>query len=87
MDHLRLWWVLAVGVVVALGFAATDHMWRSTGTFVVTLVGCAVLRMAQPPERAGGLVVRRHLIDVLTLLLLAAAVGLIGFNLDLTALR
>ncbi len=86
MEHLRSWWVLGLGVVAALAFAATDHMWRSTGMFVLTLVVCAVLRAVTPMETAGGLVVRRPWIDVASLLLLAAAVGILGFNLDLTAL-
>lgn len=87
MEHLRLWWLLAAGILLALAFAATDHMWRCTGTLVGTLVACAVLRVVSPPEVAGGLVVRRTWVDVASLLLLALAIGVLGFNLDLTALR
>jgi hypothetical protein len=78
---------LAAGVVVALVFVATDHMWRATGTLALTLLGAAVLRVVLPVEGAGGLVVRRTAIDVAMLVLLAVAVALIGFNLDLTSLR
>jgi hypothetical protein len=87
MEHLRLWWILAGGIVLALVFFATDHMWRATGSLVATLLVCAVLRVVSPPEVAGGLVVRRPWIDVASLVLLAAVVGVVGFNLDLTALR
>lgn len=86
MKHLRLWWILCAGIVVSLAFAAFDHMWRSTGTLVATLVLCAVVRAVAAPELAGGLVVRRRWIDVASLLLLALAVGVVGFTLDLTAL-
>ncbi|CCH70184.1 conserved hypothetical protein [Phycicoccus elongatus Lp2] len=74
-------------MVVALVFVATDHMWRATGTLALTLLGAAVLRVVLPVEGAGGLVVRRTAIDVAMLVLLAVAVALIGFNLDLTSLR
>lgn len=84
--RLNLWWVLAAGVVVALGFGATDHMLRCTGTLTLTLVLCAVLRAFLPDETAGGLVVRRPAVDVLILVGLGLAVGVVGFSLDLTAL-
>ena len=79
--RLAAWWALAAGVVVALVFVATDHMWRATGTLALTLLGAAVLRVVLPVEGAGGLVVRRTAIDVAMLVLLAVAVALIGFNL------
>ena len=85
--RLAAWWALAAGEVVALVFVATDHMWRATGTLALTLLGAAVLRVVLPVEGAGGLVVRRTAIDVAMLVLLAVAVALIGFNLDLTSLR
>ena len=75
MEHLRLWWILAGGIVLALVFFATDHMWRATGSLVATLLVCAVLRVVSPPEVAGGLVVRRPWIDVASLALLAVALG------------
>lgn len=82
--HLMAWWVLALGVVVALGFVATDHMWRASATLSATLVLAAVLRVILPVELAGGLVVRRMAIDVALLLALAIAVAALGFTLDLT---
>ena len=82
--HLRAWWVLALGVTLALVFVATDHMWRATGVLSATLVIAAVLRVVLPVEQAGGLVVRRARIDVVLLLLLAGVVAGLGFTLDLT---
>lgn len=84
--YLNAWWVLAAGMVLSLAFVATDHMWRATGTMSLTLVVAAVLRVALPTEKAGGLIVRRTVLDVVTLVGLAVIVAVIGFNLDLTAL-
>lgn len=83
--RLSLWWVLAAGVLVALGFAATDHMLRATVAFAGSLAVAAAIRALAPDERAGGLVVRRRHMDVAMLLVLAVAVALVGFSLDLTA--
>lgn len=81
--RLAAWWVLAIGLLVALGFFAADHMWRATAVLSGTLLVCAVLRARLPVERAGGLVVRRPWIDVATLVLLGVAVAVLGFTLDL----
>lgn len=86
MEHLNLWWVLAVGILVALGFVATDHMWRAWGTLSLTLGACAVFRIWLPDETCGGLVVRRRWVDVATLLFFAVAIALVGQSLDLTAI-
>ena len=87
MEHLRLWWVLAFGCAAALIFAATDHLWRSWGAFGGTLVLCALMRMVVPDEVAGGLVVRRRWVDVVTLLVLGISIAVVGWQLDLTPLR
>ncbi len=87
MEHLNLWWLLAFGCVGGVAFAATDHLWRSWGTFGGTLVLCAILRVFLPDEVAGGLVVRRRWVDVATLLLLGVAIALVGWQLNLTPLR
>lgn len=81
--RLSAWWVLAFGVVLALVFVATDHMWRATGTLSGTLVLAAALRRLLPQESAGGLVVRRPWIDVASLLMFAVVVAALGFTLDL----
>lgn len=86
MEHLNLWWVLAAGSVVGLAFAAADHMWRCWATFAGTLILCAVLRVVLPDPVCGGLVVRRRWVDVATLAFFGLAIGIIGFQLDLTAL-
>ena len=84
--RLRAWWALLAGLLVALGFVATDHMWRATASMSVSLILAAGLRAVLPDESAGGLVVRRRWLEVCTLLGLAVAVAVAGFSLDLTAL-
>ena len=50
--RLAAWWALAAGVVVALVFVATDHMWRATGTLALTLLGAAsVARLASERDQ------------------------------------
>lgn len=84
MPHLNLWWVLAAGIVVGLGFVATHHMWRAWGSFALTLGGCALLRLTLPDPLCGGLVVRRKWVDVTTLAVLAVAVAVVGRSLELS---
>lgn len=86
MEHLNLWWLLAAGMLVALAFAATDHMWRAWGSFSLSLGVCGLLRAVLPDEVCGGLVVRRRWVDVATLLVLAVAIALVGQSLDLTSI-
>lgn len=82
---LAAWWVIAAGIVVALLFVLTDHMLRATATCGGTLLLAAVLRLAIPGSKAGGIAVRGPLVDTLTLVTLATAVLVSGFTLDLTA--
>lgn len=82
---LRAWWIVAAGVVVALLFVLTDHILRATVALSGTLFLAAVLRLALPPERAGGVVVRGPRTDVAVLVVLGGLVLLSGFTLDLTA--
>lgn len=83
--RLALWWLVAAGTAVGLVFAATDHMWRATAAFSASLTLAAVVRLLAPAEVAGGIAVRRRHIDVLILLVLAVAIAISGFTLDLTA--
>ncbi|MDO5504136.1 MAG: DUF3017 domain-containing protein [Actinomycetia bacterium] len=87
IDGLRLWWLPAAGLVVALAFLWTDHMWRAGASFAGSLWLAAGLRAAFPEERAGGLVVRSRWLDVLILVLAGGLVALSAFTLDLRDLR
>lgn len=82
---LAAWWIIAAGILVAMLFLLTDHVLRATVTCGATLVLAAVLRVALPGSKAGGIAVRGPLVDVVTLVVLALAVLVSGFTLDLTA--
>ncbi len=83
--RLGLWWLVAAGVAIGLGLAAMDHMWRATAVIAAALVAGAVIRVLAPAPLAGGLRSRRAQVDAAILLVLAIAVALSGFTLDLTA--
>ncbi len=73
LTRLGLWWLVAAAALAGLvvGFAGR----LLVGSYVVAaaLVAAAMLRLVLPPRRAGGLRVRARLLDVATLLVLAAA--------------
>ncbi|MCA1782925.1 MAG: DUF3017 domain-containing protein [Dermatophilaceae bacterium] len=87
VSALGLWWLPALGLLVALGFVATDHMWRAGASFAGSLWLAAALRAGFPEERAGGLVVRYRWLDVAMLVIAGALVALSAFTLDLQDLR
>ncbi|MBA4083440.1 DUF3017 domain-containing protein [Janibacter terrae] len=82
---LAAWWLIAGGLAVALLFILTDHVLRATLACAGSLLLAAVLRVTLPGSRAGGIAVRGPLVDVVTLVVLAVAVLVAGFSLDLTA--
>ncbi|HVF05816.1 MAG TPA: DUF3017 domain-containing protein [Frankiaceae bacterium] len=73
---------LAAVVVVGLGgvlYAAVFHYWRR-GVYIVA-AACvlgALLRLVLPARRVGSLAVRTRAVDVVTLLVLGAALGVLG---------
>ena len=73
--------------MMALGmlFLLTDHVLRATVTCGAALVVAAVLRVTIPGSRAGGIAVRGPVVDVITLVVLAVALLVSGFVLDLSA--
>lgn len=78
---LGLWWLLPIGLTVAVIVLFTTGIRQSTYVIAGTLVLCAILRLILPREKVGGLLVRSKAWDVLTLLVLAAAVTVVGANL------
>ncbi len=80
---LGVWWVLAVGLVGAVGFSATDHHLRATVLFSGSCLVAGALRAVLPKERAGGLVVRRQWLDVAVLVTLGVLVGVVGRSMNL----
>ena len=79
------WWVIAAGIAVSLAFILTDHVLRATITFAASLLLAAAMRAALPGEKLGGIAVRGPFVDIVTLVVLAVAVLVSGFTLDLTA--
>lgn len=82
---LAAWWLIAAGIVVSMLFLLTDHVLRATLACAGSLLLAAVLRLALPGSKAGGIAVRGPLVDTVTLVVLAVAVLASGFTLDLTA--
>ena len=87
VSALGLWWLPSLGLVVALLFVATDHMWRAGASFAASMWLAAAIRAFYPEERAGGLVVRTRWLDVTMLVIGGALVALSAFTLDLRDLR
>ena len=87
VSDLGLWWLLAIGLVIALLFVATDHMWRAGASFACSMWLAAAIRAFYPDERAGGLVVRDRWLDVAMLVVGGVLVALSAFTLDLRDLR
>ena len=77
LGGLGLWWLVAAGAATGLGLVAFADALR-LGGFVLagSLAAAAALRLVVPQPRGGGLEVRRRMVDVGLLLLLAAGVVL-----------
>ncbi|HZY01505.1 MAG TPA: DUF3017 domain-containing protein [Dermatophilaceae bacterium] len=76
-------WLVAAGLISGLAVIAFGHV-RWGGLMVAgVMFGAALIRLALPSGRAGGLVVRSRLADVLFLLGMAAALFVIVIALDL----
>lgn len=78
---LGLWWVLPVGLTLAMWVVFASGV--RAGGFVIagTLVLAAALRLVLPRSAVGGLLVRSRGWDVGTLLVLAAAVTVLSATL------
>ena len=77
-------WLVAAALIVGLAVIGFGQVrW---GGFILagTVFGAALIRLALPSSRAGGLVVRSRLADVLFLLGMAAMLFVVVIALDLT---
>ena len=80
---LGVWWVGVIGVALA-GLLLVSQNLRAYGYAVgATLLLLALLRAMLPADRAGGLVVRGRVVDVLTLLTLGLAIAVLASTLRL----
>lgn len=78
---LGLWWVLPIGLTVAMVVLFQGGVRPAGYTLAGTLVVAAIARLVLPREAVGGLLVRSRSWDVLTLLALAVAVVVISATL------
>lgn len=77
-------WLVAVALIAGLAVIGLGQVrW---GGFIIAgaMFGAALIRLALPASRAGGLVVRSRLADVLFLLGMAAMLFVVVIALDLT---
>lgn len=80
---LGVWWLGVAGLGVAVLLLVSQNL-RAYGYAVgATLALLALLRAVLPRQRAGGLVVRGRWVDVVTLLLLGAAIAGVAYTLRL----
>lgn len=78
---LGAWWLLPLGLAVALGVLLTGGL-RSYGyALAATLAAAALVRLVLSKEHSGGLVVRSRAWDVISLLALSAAAAVLTANL------
>jgi hypothetical protein len=77
-------WLVAAALIAGLAVIGLGYVrW---GGFIVagTMFGAGLIRLALPSSRAGGLVVRSRLVDVMFLLGTATALFVIVIALDLS---
>jgi Protein of unknown function (DUF3017) len=77
-------WLVAVALIAGLAVIGLGQV--RGGGFIIAgaMFGAALIRLALPSSRAGGLVVRSRLADVLFLLGMAAMLFVVVIALDLT---
>lgn len=78
---LGLWWILPVGLTIAVVVLFQVGVRASGYTMAGTLVVAAIARLVFPRAAVGGLLVRSRSWDVLTLLALAVATVVISATL------
>ncbi len=78
---LGAWWLLPLGLVVSIGFLMTGSLRNFGYAMAATIAAAALIRLITPDTRAGGLIVRSRLWDVLLMLVFAAATALLSANL------
>ena len=81
---LGVWWVGVVGLGVATFLLVAENLRAFGYAVAVTLGVLALLRAVLPKRWAGGLAVRSRLVDVLTLVVLGAAIAGVAATLRLT---
>ena len=78
---LGAWWMVIAAGAAGLVLLALDELRWAVVALATTLWLGAALRALVPTERAGGLVVRSRAFDVVVLVVLGAAILLVGLNL------
>ena len=76
-------WLVAAALISGLVVIGLGHVRWGGFIFAGTMSAAAMIRLVLPAARAGGLVVRSRLVDVLFLLGMAVALFVIVIALDL----
>ena len=76
-------WLVAAALISGLAVIGSGHVRSGGFIFAGTMFTAALIRLVLPAARAGGLVVRSRLVDVLFLLGMAVALFVIVIALDL----
>ena len=79
--RLAAWWFVVLAGTVGLVLLAVDRLRWALVALAVTLWLGAAIRAFVPERTAGGLVVRSRVFDVVALVVLGAAILLVGLNL------
>jgi len=82
--HFGALWLVAVALLSGLAVIGLGHVRLGGFTIAGAMFGAALIRLALPSSRAGGLVVRSRSVDVLFLLGTAVALFVIVIALDLS---
>ncbi|MEP7191944.1 MAG: DUF3017 domain-containing protein [Actinomycetota bacterium] len=82
--HFGALWLIVVALFAGLGMIGLGYVRLGGFTIAGAVFGAALIRLALPSSRAGGLVVRSRPGDVLFLLGMAAALFVIVITLDLS---
>jgi len=81
--HFGALWLVVVALIAGLAVIGLGHVRLGGLTMAGAMFGAALIRLALPSSRAGGLVVRSRSVDVLFLLGMAVALFVIVIALDL----
>jgi len=78
---LGAWWVLPLGLMVSMGLLISGGLRTFGYAMAATVALAALIRLLTPEARAGGLMVRSRLWDIVLMLVLAVATATLSASL------